>query len=75
MKKRQSPGKKLQKDTQLRVWAMGRENTIYIWLRALAEGCRTHPWYRAGRHPGPDCADCLRLWETAQRLRSIRELD
>jgi hypothetical protein len=41
-------------------------------LRILAEGCRTHPAYRARRRATGKCAPCVRLYEA--RLRLI-ELD
>ena len=40
-------------------------------LRILAEGCRTHPAYRARRKATGNCAPCVRMYEARLRLDAL----
>ncbi len=44
-------------------------------LRLLAEGCRTHPAYRARRRATGNCEPCMRLYEARLRLDELDELE
>ncbi len=44
-------------------------------LRSLAEGCRTHPAYRARRRATGNCEPCMRLYEARLRLDELDELE
>ena len=47
--------------------------TIIRDLRILAEGCRTHPAYRARRKATGNCAPCVRMYEARLRLNKLEE--
>lgn len=40
-------------------------------LRILAEGCRTHPAYRARRKATGKCEPCIRMYEARLRLNEL----
>ena len=40
-------------------------------LRILAEGCRTHPAYRARRPASGNCEPCMRMYEARLRLNAL----
>lgn len=42
-------------------------------LRILAEGCRTHPAYRARRRATGNCAPCVRMYEARRRLDALEK--
>ena len=44
-------------------------------LRILAEGCRTHPAYRARRRATGNCEPCMRMYEARLRLDELDELE
>ena len=45
--------------------------TIIKNLRILAEGCRTHPAYRARRKATGNCEPCIRMYEARLRLNAL----
>ncbi len=40
-------------------------------LRILAEGCRTHPAYRARRRATGRCEPCMRMYEARLQLNEL----
>ncbi len=40
-------------------------------LRILAEGCRTHPAYRARRRATGNCEPCMRMYEARLQLNEL----
>ena len=40
-------------------------------LEILAEGCRTHPTYRARRSATGNCAECVVVWTARQQLKEL----
>jgi hypothetical protein len=40
-------------------------------LEILAEGCRTHPAYRARRSATGNCEDCVKVWNARQQLKEL----
>jgi len=40
-------------------------------LEILAEGCRTHPAYRARRSATGNCAECVVVWTARQQLKEL----
>ena len=42
-------------------------------LEILAEGCRTHPAYRARRSATGNCTDCVVVWTARQQLKELND--
>lgn len=42
-------------------------------LEILAEGCRTHPAYRARRVVTVNCAACIEMWNARLRLKELKD--
>jgi hypothetical protein len=42
-------------------------------LEILAEGCRTHPAYRAKRSATGNCTDCVVVWTARQQLKELND--
>jgi hypothetical protein len=42
-------------------------------LEILAEGCRTHPAYRARRSVKVECTACIDMWSARQQLKELKD--
>jgi hypothetical protein len=42
-------------------------------LEILAEGCRTHPAYRARRSATGNCTECVVVWTARQQLKELED--
>ena len=42
-------------------------------LEILAEGCHTHPAYRAKRSATGNCTDCVVVWTARQQLKELND--
>jgi hypothetical protein len=42
-------------------------------LEILAEGCRTHPTYRARRSATGNCVECVKVWGARQQLKEFKD--